>query len=127
MLFLATSLASALVKPMPPAFADEYADMFGFPSLPAIGATFTILPPPCSSIDCTAARQQRNTPIRSTPMTAPHSSGVYSHVGLAGPATPALLTSTSSPPHLDRASATMRSTSARSVTSPSRASEDRPA
>src|SRR5260370_29286014 len=117
MLFLATSLASALVKPMTPAFADEYADMFGFPSLPAIEATFTILPPPCSSIDGTAARQQRNTPIRSTPMTAPHSSGVYSHAGLAAPATPALLTPTSSPPPLHLASATMPSTSAGSLTS----------
>src|SRR5260370_7852133 len=102
MLFLATSLASALVKPMTPAFADEYADMFGFPSLPAIEATFTILPPPCSSIDGTAARQQRNTPIKSTPRTAPHSSAVYSHVGLAGPATPAFLPTPSTPPPLDR-------------------------
>src|SRR5258708_14332710 len=121
MLFLATSLASALVKPITPALADEYADMLGFPSLPAIEATFTILPPPCSSIDGTAARQHRNTPIRSTPMTAPHSSGVYSHVGLAGPATPALLTSTSSPPHLDLASPTIFSTSPGFVTSTSRA------
>src|SRR5260370_8021432 len=127
MLFLATSLASALVKPMTPAFADEYADMFGFPSLPAIEATFTILPPPCSSIDGTAARQQRNTPIRSTPMTAPHSSGVYSHVGLAGPATPALLTSTSSPPHLDPAPATMLSTCAAPATPTSTARVHTPA
>src|SRR5260370_22579634 len=112
MLFLATSLASALVKPITPAFAEEYADMLGFPSLPAIDATFTIRPPPCSSISGTAARQHRNTPIKSTSMTAPHSSGVYSHVGLAGPATPALLTNTSSPPHLDLASATICSTCA---------------
>src|SRR5258708_20362746 len=110
MLFLATSLASALVKPITPALADEYADMLGFPSLPAIEATFTILPPPCSSIDGTAARQQRNTPIRSTPMTAPHSSAVYSHLRFARPAPPALFTSTSSPPHLHPASTTMPST-----------------
>ncbi len=60
-------------------------------------------------------------------MTAPPSSGVYSHVGLAGPAMPALLTNTSSPPHLDFASATIRSTCAGFVTSTSRASVDKPA
>ena len=44
MFFPAVSLPSDLVSAITPAFAAEYAEALGLPSLPAIEATFTIRP-----------------------------------------------------------------------------------
>ena len=40
----AISLANAFVSPSTAAFDDEYADMFGLPSLPEIDDTLTMRP-----------------------------------------------------------------------------------
>src|SRR3954454_20038971 len=87
----ATSLANAFVNPSTAAFEEEYADMFGLPSLPEIDDTFTIRPYPRSIIPGTTCLQSRNTASTLIAMVRRHSLSSYSHTGFAGPAMPALL------------------------------------
>src|SRR5262245_18894894 len=54
---VATSFATALVRPITPALAVEYGTRVGLPSLPAIAAMLMMRPLPCGSITFTAARQ----------------------------------------------------------------------
>ena len=61
------------------------------------------MPPPASVRSGTAARTQRKAPVRFTSSVRRQPSRSISSTGAAGPATPALFTSTSSPPRLPRA------------------------
>src|SRR2546422_8881626 len=92
---VATSLASAFVSPMTPAFAAEYGTSVGSPSFPAIEAMLMMRPPPAASITRTAARETRNTLVRSPAMTRCQSSSLSSQVGTVRPVMPALLTTRS--------------------------------
>src|SRR2546430_5497377 len=123
---VATSLASAFVSPMTPAFAAEYGTSVGFPSFPAIEAMLMMRPPPAASITRTAARETRNTLVRSPAMTRCQSSSLSSQVGTVRPVMPALLTTMSSRCQRSTTARTMRSTSAVLVTSAATATASAP-
>ena len=74
-------------------------------------------PAPCPSMTLTAARQQRNTLVRSTAMTRAQSSSLSSQIGKERPVIPALLTRMSRRPQVSTTRFTAASTSAVRVTS----------
>ena len=78
---VATSLARAFVRPMTPALAVEYGTRVGLPSLPAMDAILMMRPLPAASITRMAARQTRNTLVRSQAITWCQSSSVSSQIG----------------------------------------------
>src|SRR5438105_903888 len=123
---LATSLATAFVSPMTPAFAAEYGTSVGFPSFPAIEAMLMMRPRPAASITRTAARETRNTLVRSPAMTRCQSSSLSSQVGTVRPVMPALLTTMSSRCQRSTTARTIRSTSAVFVTSAATATASAP-
>ena len=89
----------------------------GYPSRPATEERLMMEPPPASFSRGTANRAQRNWPVMLTSRVRLHSSGLTSSTGAVGPAMPALLISTSSPPRCAARSAKSRSTSAGTATS----------
>ena len=76
-----------------------------------------MMTPPCPRISGTTACVNMNRPFTLTAKTRSNSFSLTSSIGLLGCATPALLTSTLSPPNLDAVSTTAASMSLRLVTS----------
>src|SRR5689334_18977053 len=89
---VATSLATDFVNAITAAFVDEYGDMLGLPSLPAMDAMLTMRPYFWLRMCEITARVQYTAPSRLMAMTCCQSWSLCSHRGAALPATPALLT-----------------------------------
>ena len=53
---------SALVRPKTPPLPTPYASVFGMPMIPARDTRFTMRPQPCSRIEPSACREQKNEP-----------------------------------------------------------------
>src|SRR5437867_5127614 len=121
-----TSFASALLNPITPAFAIEYATRRGSPTRPASEMTLMILPQRRSNMPSATAREQFSTPYVISPIVRSHCSGPLPVKNPPVPGTasraliagiPALLTRISTDPNSSATRFTIAFTAGKSVTS----------